>query len=330
DNTRTTDTAKKNPKQFSPAKIGFVYDDIYLQHQTPPGFPERPQRLSAIVERLKQENLLARLMRPTYSMDCLKWISTIHSTDYIERVKQICQQGKEFIDSEDVPVSQKSFDVAVAAVGGVIAAVDAVVAQKCRSVFCAIRPPGHHALKNKAMGFCIFNNVSIAAKYIQKQHNRPKVLIVDWDVHHGNGTQAAFYEDPSVLYFSVHQYPFYPGTGAADERGTGKSLGFTVNVPLPAGSDDKDYQRVFEEKLVPVVDPFQPDFVLISAGFDAHIDDPIGGMKVTAKGFARLTKMIMQLAAKHCQGRIVSILEGGYNLKGLADSVEAHIRSLMG
>jgi len=321
--------AKNHPGKSRPAPTGFVYDDIYLQHQTPAGFPERPQRLSAIVQRLEEEKLLGQLARPAYSTDGLKWIPAIHSADYIKRVERICLEGSGHIDSPDVPVSAKSCDAAVAAVGAVIAAIDAVSAGSIRNAFCAIRPPGHHALKNRAMGFCIFNNVAVAARYIQKKHNLPKVLIVDWDVHHGNGTQAAFYEDPTVLYFSVHQYPFYPGTGAEDERGAGKGVGFTVNAPLPAGSGDDDFKRVFTEKLMPAALEFRPGFVLISAGFDAHADDPIGGMRVTARGFAQLTGMVMELATELCNGRIVSVLEGGYNLQGLADSVEAHIRILM-
>ena len=179
------------------------------------------------------------------------------------------------------------------------------------------------------MGFCLFNNVAIAARYIQKKHKLAKILIVDWDVHHGNGTQEMFYDDPTVLYFGVHQYPFYPGTGSAAEKGAGKGLNYTVNAPLPGGSGDKEFRKVFREKLAPAALRFRPDFVLISAGFDAHEDDPLGGMKVTARGYGELTRMVKELAEKCCKGRIVSLLEGGYDLDGLAASVEAHIRALM-
>ena len=233
------------------------------------------------------------------------------------------------MDSMDTPISPESYEVALAAAGGVLGAVDAVMEKKIRNAFCAVRPPGHHATEDTAMGFCIFNNVAVATRYIQKQYNLSKILIVDWDVHHGNGTQAAFYDDPTVLYFSVHQYPFYPGTGSEAEKGNGKGLDHTINVPLPAGSGDSDYVRVFQERLRPAALAFSPDFVLISAGFDAHESDLLGSMKVTAQGFAKLTDVVKKIAEKCCAGRLVSVLEGGYHLEGLADSVEAHIRVLM-
>jgi len=215
------------------------------------------------------------------------------------------------------------------ATGGVLTAVDAIIAGTIKNGFCAVRPPGHHALADAAMGFCIFNNIAIAAKYIQKKHELAKVLIVDWDVHHGNGTQAAFYNDPTVLYFSVHQYPFYPGSGAASEKGTGKGLGFTINVPLAQGSGDRDYIRIFKETLQPAAIDFDPDFVLISAGFDAHQEDLLGSMKVTTEGFATLSGIVKDIAEQCCGERLVSLLEGGYHLEGLAASVEAHIKVLL-
>ena len=214
------------------------------------------------------------------------------------------------------------------AAGGVLAAVDAVMNKQVTNAFCAVRPPGHHAMENRAMGFCIFNNVAIGTKYVQKKYGLSNVLIVDWDVHHGNGTQAAFYDDPTVLYFSVHQYPFYPGSGSEAEKGEGKGLNYTINVPLPAGSGDDVYVKAFEEKLRPAALAFGPDFVFISAGFDAHENDLLGGMKVTADGFAELTRIVKAIAQRCCNGRIVSVLEGGYHLGGLAASVEAHIRVL--
>jgi acetoin utilization deacetylase AcuC-like enzyme len=215
------------------------------------------------------------------------------------------------------------------AVGGVQSAIDAVMEGRIKNAFCAVRPPGHHALKDRAMGFCFFNNVAIAAKYIQNQHRLSKVLVVDWDVHHGNGTQAIFYDDPTVFYFSAHQSPFYPGTGGADEKGEGKGLGFTLNVPLPAGSGDAEYLKAFEERLKPAAAAFQPDFVLISAGFDSARDDLLGRMNLTPGGYAQLTRIVKAIAEQHCRGRLVSVLEGGYNLEALAASVEAHLRVLM-
>ncbi len=311
------------------SKTGFVYGDVYLRHKTSAGHPERPERLTAIVNRLRETGLLKQLVRVEPRRAASEWITTEHALEYVARVAIACREGTSHIDTLDVSVSPQSYDVALQAVGGVLAAVDAVMAGKVRSAFCAVRPPGHHALRDKAMGFCLFGNVALAARYIQNKHGLKKVLIVDWDVHHGNGTQAMTYADPTVLYFSIHQYPFYPGTGAADEKGEGKGLGFTVNVPLPAGCGDAEYKKAFEEVLAPAAQRFRPDFVLISAGFDAHADDPLGGMKVTANGFADLTRIVKRIAAASAHGRIVSVLEGGYDLNGLAASVEAHLRVLM-
>ena len=218
------------------------------------------------------------------------------------------------------------YDISALAAG---AAIQAAEIGLTAPSFGLIRPPGHHALKNKAMGFCIFNKVAIGARYIQKKHNLSDILIVDWDVHHGNGTQAMFYDDPSVLYFSTHQYPFYPGTGSEMEKGSDKGINHTINVPMPIGSGDSEYLRAFKEKLEPAALAFSPDFVLISAGFDAHKDDLLGGMKLTAEGFAQLTQIVKEISEKCCEGRLVSVLEGGYGLDGLAASVEAHIRVLM-
>jgi acetoin utilization deacetylase AcuC-like enzyme/formylglycine-generating enzyme required for sulfatase activity len=320
--------------QHQASSTAFIYSDIYLQHKTGANHPERPQRLEAIVTRLKEKGLGERggsplqLITPAPSPDSTEWITTIHTPQYLERVRKSCQESVEYLDSIDTPISPESYKVAVAAVGGVLSAIDAVMEGEVRNAFCAIRPPGHHALKDRAMGFCLFNNVAIGARYIQKKYELSKVLIVDWDVHHGNGTQAAFYDDPTVLYFSTHQYPFYPGSGSKEERGTGKGLGYNINVPLPAGCGDEEYKRAFEEILKPEAIEFDPDFVLISAGFDAHKDDPLGGMNVTASGFAEMTSIVKKIAETCCEGRIVSILEGGYDLDGLADSVEAHVSVL--
>jgi acetoin utilization deacetylase AcuC-like enzyme len=233
------------------------------------------------------------------------------------------------LDSLDTFASPESYEVALLAAGGVLAAVDSVVAGEVSSAFCAVRPPGHHALPSRAMGFCLFNNIAIAARYLQKKHNLPKILIVDWDVHHGNGTQDVFYDDPTVLYFSVHQYPFYPGTGSRSEKGKGEGLGFTINVPLPAGSGDEEYREVFEKILKPAAYEFDPDFVLVSAGFDALEGDLLGGMRVSVEHFAEMTRFVKRIADDCCDGRLVSVLEGGYELEGLAKAVEAHLRVLV-
>jgi acetoin utilization deacetylase AcuC-like enzyme/formylglycine-generating enzyme required for sulfatase activity len=316
-------------KPNNPYKTGLVYHDIYLEHKTTPDHPETPQRLVAIVQRLKEKGLYSQLLLLTPSPAEVQWLKAVHSPEYIQRAESSSRNGTRFLDSLDTPISPKSYEAALMAVGGVFSAVDAVMQKKITNAFCAVRPPGHHAVEDAAMGFCMFNNVAIGARYLQKQYGLSKILIVDWDVHHGNGTQAEFYDDPNVLYFSTHQYPFYPGTGGRAEKGGGKGQNYNINVPLPAGSTDDDYIKVFEDILLPAAMDFSPDFVFISAGFDAHENDLLGGMKVTTQGFARLTAIVKSIAQKCCEGRLVSALEGGYHLQGLADSVEAHIRELM-
>jgi acetoin utilization deacetylase AcuC-like enzyme len=313
----------------TPPRTGLVYDAIYLKHDTGAGHPERAERLVAIRERLERTGLLPQLalIKPRVASE--KSLATIHNPQYIDHIRQICRAGTGYVDSPDTPASPDSYAVALMAVGGVQSAIDAVMEGRIKNAFCAVRPPGHHALKDRAMGFCFFNNVAIAAKYIQNQHRLSKVLVVDWDVHHGNGTQASFYDDPTVFYFSAHQSPFYPGTGGADEKGEGKGLGFTLNVPLPADSGDAEYIKAFEERLKPAAAAFQPDFVLISAGFDAARDDLLGRMNLTPGGYAQLTRIVKAIAQQYCRGRLVSVLEGGYNLEALAASVEAHLRVLM-
>ena len=323
------DAAEHVTVALTPPRTGLIYDDIYLKHDTGAGHPERAERLVAIRKRLERTGLLSQLALIKPRAASVESLATVHNPQYIDHIRQICRAGKGYADSSDTVASQDSYEVALMAAGGVQSAIDAVMEGRIRNAFCAVRPPGHHALKDRAMGFCFFNNVAIAAKYIQNKHHLAKVLIVDWDVHHGNGTQAIFYDDPTVFYFSAHQSPFYPGTGGADEKGEGKGLGFTLNVPLPAGSGDAEYTKAFEEKLKPAAAAFQPDFVLISAGFDAAKDDLLGRMNLTPEGYAQLTRIVKAIAQQYCRGRLVSVLEGGYNLEVLAASVEAHLRVLM-
>jgi acetoin utilization deacetylase AcuC-like enzyme len=293
------------------------------------GHPERPERLLAINARLRSVGLMEKLtvIPPRPAGD--EWLKTVHTAVHLGQLRGKVDRGEPYADTHDTPICEASYTVAVEAVGGVMAAVDAVLSGEVRNAFCAVRPPGHHATADRSMGFCLLNNAAIAARYIQKRHKLPKVLIVDWDVHHGNGTQELFYDDPSVFYFSVHRYPFYPGTGSAEQHGAGKGKGATLNVPLPAGSGDREFLRAFSETLVPAAGQYHPDFVLVSAGFDAHRDDPLGGMRVTTEGFAEMTRIVKRIAEEHCQGRLVSVLEGGYDPDGLAASVEAHLRILM-
>jgi len=327
-NSAETNMKKENPPG-RPIKTGLVYHDIYLEHKTTDGHPESPARLTAIIENLKSKGLYNELFQITPSPVETKWLTKIHTPEYIEQAKKSCEEDAGYLDTLDVPISPGSYEAALMAAGGLLSAIDAVMEGKIRNAFCAVRPPGHHAVEDGALGFCIFNNIAIGTRYIQEKYGLSKVLIVDFDVHHGNGTQAAFYDDPNVLYFSVHRYPFYPGTGSTAETGAGKGSNSIINVPLPAGSTDEDFLTAFEKKLIPAALSFSPDFVLVSAGFDAHEDDPLGGMKVTEQGYIRMTRIVNDIAQKYCEARLVSALEGGYNLQALAASVEAHIRILM-
>lgn len=303
---------------------GLVYHPDYLQHLTGMTHPERPARLQSIMSQLQKSAFLKELVLLDIKPADLTWIEKIHDRQHIENVRGASERAPTYLDP-DTPVSARSFEVALLAVGGTLAACDAVMSGRVQNAFGAVRPPGHHAERGRAMGFCLFNNIAIAARYLQEQHNCERVLIVDWDVHHGNGTQFSFYDDPSVFYFSIHQYPHYPGTGARSEQGDGKGKGYTLNVPMPAGTGDAEYVAAFENELVPAARAFKPDVILISAGFDGHRRDPLASMDLTEDGFARLTEIVKRLAEELCCGRIVSLLEGGYELEALALSVQAHL-----
>jgi acetoin utilization deacetylase AcuC-like enzyme len=309
---------------------GFVYDDKYLLHDAGPEHPEQPERLSAIVRRLDATGLMARLKRLQPQPVEGKWLTTVHDADYVARVEAACFNAPTFVDSMDTLVCNRSYEVARLAAGGVLVAVDAVVTGEVRNAFCAARPGGHHALPDRSMGFCLFNHVAIAARYAQMQHQLERILIVDLDVHHGNGTQAIFYDDPTVLFFDIHQDHFYPHTGAVAERGLGRGIGFTINVPLEAGLGNDQYKVAFRDKLLPPVKEFRPNLLLLSAGFDAYKYDTLGRMKVTPRGFAEMTRVLKAIAKEHCHNRLIAVLEGGYNAEGLAECVEAHVRALMG
>jgi len=311
------------------SQTGLVYHEDYLRHFAGRGHPERPERLESIMNHLSETKLLDKLVSiEPYSAE-IDWIATIHTRDYIDSIEQACAQGYGHLDA-DTGVCPESYPAALLAAGGAMAAVDAVMDNKIDNAFCAVRPPGHHAERNRARGFCLFNNIAITARYIQQQYQLEKILIIDWDVHHGNGTQNSFYDDPSVFYFSIHQWPHYPGTGLHTEKGIGKGEGFTLNVPLASGHGNNDYIDIFNNQLVPAAKNFQPDFILISAGFDGHYQDPLAGMQLTEKGYGRLTQIVVDLAEEFCKGRIISLLEGGYNLEVLARCVAAHLEALSG
>jgi acetoin utilization deacetylase AcuC-like enzyme len=309
-------------------KTGFVYHPIFMEHLTGSWHPERPERLTAILHALEDSGLNDILINLTPSPCPREHILSVHTERLFEMIKNLCGPDIQHIDA-DTAVSEKSFEAALVAAGAGTAAADAIIAGKTHNAFCAVRPPGHHAESDRAMGFCLFNNLAVAAKYVQKVHGIEKVLIIDWDVHHGNGTQEIFYEDPSVFYFSSHQYPHYPGTGSLAEGGSGKGETFNVNAPLRAGCGDAEYKQIYEKMLLPIAEVFKPDFVMVSAGFDGHGEDPLASMQLTEEGYAWLTQTAVDIAEKYCQGRLVSMLEGGYG-RTLGTSIVAHIEALCG
>ncbi|MHC1567064.1 MAG: histone deacetylase family protein [Candidatus Syntropharchaeia archaeon] len=304
---------------------GFVYHEDYLKHETGV-HPESKDRLVSIMNALKERQLLERLVKiePVHATE--KQIEYAHEKGYIEHVRSTCER-EGYLDL-DTPVSRGSYNAAFLAAGGLIKAVDSVM-NSLNNAFALVRPPGHHAEPDRGMGFCLFNNVAIAAHHLRKEYGMERILIVDWDVHHGNGTQEMFYDDPCVLYFSTHQYPHYPGTGRMEEVGMGEGEGYTVNVPLPAGTGDSGYLYVFKEILFPIAMDFNPEFILVSAGFDPHHADPLASMNLTSKCFGEFTRILMTIAEKKCDGRMVITLEGGYDLKALSFSV-LHVFNSLG
>lgn len=304
--------------------VAYISPTECLQHKTGLGHPERSQRLNAVNNRLKQSGLLDDLSQHHARLADIEDLTRIHPLGYVEYVTNIIQTGGQYLDG-DTTVSAESLKAAKLAAGATLNGLDLMQQGTHQKVFCGVRPPGHHAEVSHAMGFCIFNNVAIAARYAQAKGLAERVLILDWDVHHGNGTQHIFEEDNSVFYYSCHQFPFYPGTGNAGERGLKDGEGFTLNRPMKAGAGDREYLHAFEADLQTVCDQFKPDLFIISAGFDAHHDDPLGSMEVTEKGFAEMTSMVCSAAETYSKGRILSVLEGGYDLDGLARSVEQHL-----
>ena len=314
-----------------------VYSDIYLKHDTGP-HPETSQRLSATMAYLKRKGWLnkATLIEPRPAS--VDEIAYIHSREHIESVRKVAEDGGGYLDA-DTPVSGKSYEVALYAAGGVLTAVDKVISARNSNALCLIRPPGHHARPEYGMGFCLFNNVAIAARYAQrfgperltaegKKHGIKKIAIIDWDLHHGNGTQEAFWADDTVLFCSLHRYPYYPGSGSEAERGAGKGQGFTVNIPVSGYISSKEYLDKFAGLMTDTVKPFKPDFIFISAGFDSYKNDPLGGLGLEITDYGEMTRMVRAVADETCQGRIVSALEGGYNIQELPLCIEAHLSAL--
>ena len=309
-------------------QVGFVYDPIYLQHNTGQHV-ENATRLEAMIAYLEQTQLKQQLTSIKPRPATIEELSRAHHEPHISHVQEVAQRGGGWLDADTV-MSPGSYDAALYAAGGAIRATEAVMSGEITSAFALVRPPGHHATSQRAMGFCLFNNVAITAKYILATYKLDRILIIDFDVHHGNGTQEIFYDNPQVLYISTHQYPFYPGTGNIEEIGFGEAKGTTINIPLPSGCGDNEYLSVFEQIIVPAVKRFNPQFMLISAGYDPHWADELALMQVSTSSFAQIAKITQELSAELCNNRLVFILEGGYNLNALATSVKATFDVLMG
>lgn len=318
-----------------------IYDPIFLEHITPSHHPERPQRVEAALLTLEALGWLKRdrLVQLPPRSATIDELATVHEREYIQEVEAASKQAAEdearsghrsHFFATDTYVSAKSYEAALKAAGAPLTAIDAVMRGEVDNAYCLVRPPGHHAVAESAMGFCLFNNVAVAARYALDQYGLERVMIIDYDVHHGNGTQEMFYDDPRVLYFSLHQAPFYPGTGSSDEQGEGEAQGTTINVPLPAQTGFEAYDAVFRQVMAPAADRFDPQLILVSAGFDGHWTDPIGDMHISTAGFAKLNATIIDLANKLCSGRLVMVQEGGYNLDAMGACVATCINLLLG
>ena len=311
-------------------RTGFAYDPACLRHDPGRAHPERSARLVATMDRLEREPWFSGLV-PVDSAPCpVEWLESVHAPEYVARAEEVCRAGAPYLDVPDVGVSRDSFDVARIAAGAGLALADRLMEGAIDNGFSLARPPGHHAERALALGFCLFNNAAILARYLQRRHGLEKVLVLDWDVHHGNGTQHTFEADPTVLYASLHQYPFYPGTGAASEEGTGRGKGATVNCPMPAGARDALYEEAFRERVLPAIDAFKPDAILLSAGFDAHADDPLAAVELSTGCYRWMSERILEAADRHAGGRVLSLLEGGYSLEALPECVAAHLECLAG
>lgn len=311
------------------ADTGIVAGPVFMKHDTGPGHPERAQRLERIYSMLEQVGLMDSVEKIALREATENELLKVHTKGHVDKVAATAGLDRSWMDG-DTPTSPESYRAALLAAGSLINATDAVISGDLKNAFALVRPPGHHAEREQAMGFCLFNNVAIAACHAMDRHGLKKVLIIDWDVHHGNGTQHSFYSDPRVIYFSTHRHPFYPGTGNFDEIGSGKGKGYNVNVPLPAGGDDAVFDAAFAAVLEPVAREFEPELILVSAGFDNHHRDPLGGMAVTEQGYARMAGRVLDLARQFCGGKVVLTLEGGYDLEGQARSIAEVMMILTG
>ncbi len=310
-------------------KTGIVKDGRFMNHRPGPYHPESHRRLEVIYAMLEEPEMAGLFHDIPVRRAEKEELYWVHSPEYVERVART--EGKDHVSLDpDTSTSPGSYEAALLAAGGLCEAISMVVTGELDNAFALVRPPGHHAEKSRAMGFCLFNNVAVGARYAQERGHLERILVIDWDLHHGNGTQHSFEEDPSILYFSTHQYPYYPGSGAFQEVGRGEGQGFTVNVPLSIGHGDGEYVGIFQRILRPIATQFDPDLMLLSAGFDIYEGDPLGGMRVTPTGFAAMMRSLMDIAGDCCNGKVVVTLEGGYDLKGLRDSVRAVLKEMVG
>lgn len=308
-------------------KTGFIFHPLYLEHKTG-SHPENAGRLEAIRSLLQASKLNDRLIFREPRKATVEEIALNHEPGYVDSVKTSWDSGYSSLDADTV-ISERSYEAALLGAGAGIQAVDSLLDGELDNAFCAVRPPGHHAENSRAMGFCLFNNVAVAARYAIEKRDVNRVFIFDWDVHHGNGTQSAFYRDPSVYYSSIHQYPFYPGTGAEDETGSGDGRGTTLNFPMPAFSRDKAYLEAVENQMIPEMFRFKPDLLILSAGFDAHRDDPLANIEISTECYGQMTQLLLKAAKEICGGRVFSMLEGGYDYHALSESVLVHLENLL-
>jgi len=310
--------------------VAYVYHPDYLLHIPPFEHPESPDRLIAINQHLESVGLLGTLVPVNPDYPDNGEILRVHDPDYLRKLELACRRGDLTLDSGDTYLNKNSYSIALLSAAGAIAGAEAVATGKADRAFCAVRPPGHHADRSEGMGFCLLNNAAITARYLQARHGVSKVMIIDWDVHHGNGTQSIFYEDPSVFYFSIHENPafLYPGTGRRWETGKGAGVGTTLNAPMAPGAGDDEYRLAFEQLVAPAAERFRPEVLILSAGFDAHRDDPLADIQLTEEGFRFLSRFTIELANRFCGGKVVSLLEGGYERESLTRCTEIHIREL--
>jgi len=309
--------------------VGLVLDALFERHDTGPGHPEHAGRLRRVRETLTDSGLAKRCTRVEPAVADDADLQRAHAAEYIARIEQACNSGERLIDSMDTAICPESAGIARQAAGALGHLCDAVAKGDLSRGFAAVRPPGHHAERNLSMGFCLFNNVVVAARRLQAEHPIERVFILDWDVHHGNGTQHILEDDASVFYASVHQWPLYPGTGAANERGVDAGEGATLNCPLPPGADSDAFLGAIRDTILPAARSFEPEFVLVSAGFDAHRADPLAALEVDTEAYGEATRLLLELANDCCDGRFVSVLEGGYDLDALAATTQLHLETLL-